>query len=61
MTVSWDRSADVARGGRPGASAGLAETGLVTWKLAPHRAQKFAPGGALLPHEGQLSTNAEPH
>jgi hypothetical protein len=59
--VSWQRSANVTRGDRLGASSGLAKTALVTWKLAPHLVQKFEPGGSLLPHEGQLSTNAEPH
>jgi hypothetical protein len=58
--VRWQRSANVARG-KLGASSGLAGTTLAKWKLAPHLVQKFEPGGSPLPHEGQLSANAEPH
>ena len=27
----------------------------------PHLVQNFEPGASLLPHDGQLSANAEPH
>jgi hypothetical protein len=30
-------------------------------RLVPHLPQNFAPGASLLPQEGQLSTNADPH
>src|SRR5437879_4554705 len=60
ITVMWLRSASAARG-KLGASSGLRMTSPEPARFVPHLPQNFAPGASLLPQEGQLTTNADPH